>query len=108
MAGSIIAAGDLLHGLLQDLNASFIDLLPVIGWSKVVFMTAITGYSTFFTVALVLQLIFLVCCMVLSYYTTDDYYEDTLKATEIRNLRKQQKKIQFCKKVQPPKNKGVG
>jgi len=91
LVGGIIAAGDLLQGLLGGLNASFLDFLPVIGWSKSVFMTAITGYSTFSTVALVLQLLFLVCCIILSYYTADDYYEDTLKATEKRNLRKQRK-----------------
>ena len=91
LVGSIIAAGDLLQGLMQGLNASFIDFLPVVGWSKVVFMTAITGYSTFSIVALVFQLLFLACCIILSYYTADDYYEDTLEATEKRNLRKQQK-----------------
>lgn len=103
LGGSIIAAGDLLQGLLQGLNASFLDFLPVIGWSKVVFMTAITGYSTFSTVAFVLQLLFLVCCIVLSYYTADDYYEDTLKATEKRNLRKQRKQgVEKAKRLSLP------
>jgi len=91
LVGSIIIARDLVQGLLRGLNASFFNYLPVIGWSKVVFMTAITGYSTYSTVALVLQLLFLVCCIVLSYYTADDYYEDILKATEKRSLRKKRK-----------------
>lgn len=91
LAGSIIFAGDLLQGLLQGLNASFLDFLPVIGWSRVVFMTAVTGYGTFSTAALVFQILFLFCCIVLSYYTADDYYEDTLNATEKRNLRKRRK-----------------
>ena len=91
LVGFIISAGDLLQGLLRGLNAPFFDYLPVIGWSKVVFMTAIAGYSNYSAVALVLQILFLVCCIVLSYYTADDYYEDTLKATEKRSLRKRQK-----------------
>ncbi len=91
LAGFIIAAGDLWQGLLQGLNASWLDYLPVIGWSKVVFMTAVTGYSIYSIAGLVLQLLFLVCCIVISYYTADDYYEDTLKATEQRALRKKQK-----------------
>jgi hypothetical protein len=91
LAGFIIAAGDLWQGLLQGLNASWLDYLPVIGWSKVVFMTAVTGHSTYSIVGLVLQLLFLICCIVISYYTADDYYEDTLKATEQRALRKKQK-----------------
>ena len=33
LIGFIISTGDLLQGLLQGLNASFIDYLPVIGWS---------------------------------------------------------------------------
>ncbi|MDD3365499.1 MAG: putative ABC exporter domain-containing protein, partial [Syntrophomonas sp.] len=91
LIGFIISAGDLLQGLLQGLNASFIDYLPVIGWSKVAFMTAVTGYSTYSTVALILQLLFLVGCIVVSYYTADDYYEDTLDVTERRTLRKKRK-----------------
>ena len=54
-------------------------------------MTAVTGYSTYSTVALVLQLLFLVGCIVVSYYTADDYYEDTLGVTERRSLRKKRK-----------------
>ncbi len=91
LIGFIISTGDLLQGLLQGLNASFIDYLPVIGWSKVAFMTAVTGYSTYSTVALILQLLFLVGCIVVSYYTADDYYEDTLGVTERRSLRKKRK-----------------
>ncbi len=91
LAGYIIATGDLLQGLLQGLNAPWFDYLPVIGWSKVVFMTAVTGYSTSSIVGLVLQLLFLTCCIALSYYTADDYYEDTLKATAQRARRRKQK-----------------
>lgn len=106
LVGSIISAGDLLQGLLRGLNASFFDYLPVIGWSKVVFMTAITGYSTFSIVALVLQLLFLICCIVLSYYTADDYYEDTLKATEKRSLRKKRKGgVEKAQRLSLPFNK---
>ena len=91
LAGSIIAAGDLWQGLLRGLNASWLCYLPVIGWGKVVFMTAVTGYSAWSAVALVLQFLFLVCCITLSYRTADDYYEDTLKATAQRALRRKQK-----------------
>lgn len=91
LAGIIISTGNLVQGLLRGLNASFLEYLPVIGWSKVVFMTAVTGYNSYSTVALVLQFLFLVCCIVLSYYTADDYYEDTQKATEKRSLRKKRK-----------------
>ena len=106
LLGIIISAGDLLQGLLRGLNASFFDYLPVIGWSKVVFMTAITGYSTFSIVALVLQFLFLFCCIVLSYYMADDYYEDTLKATEKRSLRKKRKDgVEKTKRLSLPFNK---
>ncbi|MEG6520723.1 putative ABC exporter domain-containing protein [Desulfotomaculum sp. 1211_IL3151] len=88
----VFTAEDLLQGVLQGLNAPFINYLPVIGWSKVVFMTAVTGYSTFSAAALVLQILFLICCIALSYYTADDYYEDTLKATEKRSLHRRRKK----------------
>ncbi len=91
LVGNIIASGMLLQGLLQGLNASFLDYLPVIGWSRVVFMTAVTGYSTYSAFALGLQLLFLICCIVISYNTADDYYEDTLNATEQRSLRKKRK-----------------
>ncbi len=91
LLGYTISVGNLLQGLLQGLNASFIDYLPVIGWSKVVFMTAVAGYSTYSSVALVLQFLFLVCCIFISYHIADEYYEDTLKATEQRSLRKKRK-----------------
>ncbi len=91
LLGSIISAGNLAQGLLQSLNASYLEYLPVIGWSKVAFMTAITGYSTYSVIALVLQFLFIVCSIVLSYNAADDYYEDILNATEKRSLRKKRK-----------------
>ncbi len=91
LLASIISAGNLMQALLEGLNASFINYLPVIGWSKVAFMTAVTGYSTYSMVALILQFVFLLGCIVISYYIADDYYEDTLKATEQRSLRKKRK-----------------
>jgi hypothetical protein len=91
LAGFIIAAGDLLQGLLQGLNAPWLSYLPVIGWGKVIFMTAVTGYSAWSIAALVLQFLFLAGCIILSYRTADDYYEDTLKATAQRALRRKQK-----------------
>jgi len=91
LLGYTISVGNLLQGLLQGLNASFINYLPVIGWSKVVFMTAVAGYSPYSSVALFLQFLFLLGCILISYYIADDYYEDTLKATEQRSLRKKRK-----------------
>jgi hypothetical protein len=86
-----VAKGDPLQGLLQGLNASWLNYLPVIGWSKAVFMTAVTGYSAWSIFGLVLQFLFLACCITLAYCTADDYYEDTLQATEQRALRRKQK-----------------
>ncbi|HHU75674.1 MAG TPA: hypothetical protein GXZ24_02070 [Firmicutes bacterium] len=91
LAWSIIASGDLWQGLLQGLNAPWLCYLPVIGWGKVVFMTAVTGYSAWSTIGLVLQFLFLAGCIILSYRTADDYYEDTLKATAQRALRRKQR-----------------
>jgi len=91
LAAMIISAGDLVQGLLLGLNAPFLEYLPVIGWCKAVFMTAITGYSTYSAIALALQLLFIICCIVLSYRVADDYYEDILTATEKRSLRKRRK-----------------
>ena len=91
LAGYVIAAKDLVQGLLWGLNAPWFSYLPVIGWSKVVFMTAVTGYSALSIIGLFLQLLFLAGCIALSYSTADDYYEDTLQATAQRALRRKQK-----------------
>jgi len=91
LAGTAIAAGDVWLGLLRGLNAPFFTYLPVVGWSKAMFMTAITGYQPFSSLALLLQAVFLAVCISLAYYAADDYYEDVQKATEKRNLRKKRK-----------------
>lgn len=106
LAGMIISAGELVQGLLLGLNASFLEYLPVIGWGKVVFMTAISGYRTYSLVALVLQLLFLICCILLSYCTAADYYEDILNGTEKRSLRKkQQEGVEKARRFTLPFNK---
>ena len=92
MITGIIKTGPTTAGLLQVLNAPFIDYLPVIGWSKAAFMAPISGYSTFSTAAVIMQLILLGTVILLSYQTADDYYEDVLGATEKRALRRRQKK----------------
>ncbi|MGI5839776.1 MAG: putative ABC exporter domain-containing protein [bacterium] len=91
LAGKIVTAGSVAQGLLQGLNAPFFLYAPVVGWSKAAVMTAFTGYRTYSTTALYLQLFFLLGCIALSYNLADDYYEDVQKATEKRNLRKKRK-----------------
>ena len=88
----VIQTGGTAAGLLQGLNAPFINYLPIIGWGKSAFMAPLSGYSPFGTVAVIMQLALLGLLILLSYRTADDYYEDVLGATEKRTLRKRQKK----------------
>ncbi len=91
LAGNVFYAGDILDGILAALNVPFLDYIPIVGWSRAAFMTAVSGYSSFSLAAVLLQLLFLAGCIVFSYAIADDYYEDTLKATEKRSLRTKQR-----------------
>ncbi|WP_366924494.1 putative ABC exporter domain-containing protein [Metallumcola ferriviriculae] len=91
IGGSIIFAGNIVQGFLKGLNASFINYLPIIGWGKTAFMTAISGYNPFSITAAIMQLALLSIVIFFSYWLADDYYEDVLGATEKRAQRKRQK-----------------
>ncbi|MTI80414.1 MAG: hypothetical protein FH758_05940 [Firmicutes bacterium] len=90
--GSMVYYDSALQGLMQGLNVWYINYLPVVGWSRAVFMTAITGYSSFSLVALLLQILLIIGTVFYSYRLADDYYEDVLKATEDKGLRIKNKK----------------
>lgn len=90
--GSIIYHREIVKGVLLALNAPFMEYLPLIGWSKTIFMSSITGFSTYTLVTIVLETILIIACIYFAYYTADDYYEDVIGITEKRTIRKRNKK----------------
>ncbi|MTI65788.1 MAG: hypothetical protein FH753_04220 [Firmicutes bacterium] len=88
----LVKAEDLLKGIIKAMNAYYINYIPIIGWAKSAFMTAIYGYSSWSLIALILQFTLLALLVFISYNTANDYYEDVLSATNKRELRKKRKK----------------
>ncbi len=86
-----VASQDIVQGFLESVNRPFINYIPIIGWTKAVFMTPIIGYKIYNTVALFMQIATILLFIVLSYWVADDYYEDVLLSTEKKDIRKKQR-----------------
>lgn len=90
--GSIFYHDEIIKGVLLALNAPAIEYIPLIGWSKVVFMTPISGFSNYTIIALILETLLIVLCIYFTYKTADDYYEDVLGITEKKTNKKKRYK----------------
>ncbi|MTI46360.1 MAG: hypothetical protein FH761_00855 [Firmicutes bacterium] len=91
--GNMLYYGNIIDGVLKGLNSPIINFLPLIGWSKIIFMVPIAGFNTYTIIAMALEILLIVLCVFLAYYTADDYYEDVIGITQTRTMRKRNKKI---------------
>ncbi|MBS4538723.1 hypothetical protein GOQ27_09625 [Clostridium sp. D2Q-11] len=84
--------GNLLSNILDTLNDSRLDYIPILGWSRQAFLIPIVGYS--FTRMLYTILIYLavIILIFLAYILGDDYYEDVADITREREAKKRRKK----------------
>lgn len=63
-------------------NNKYTAYIPVYGWVKEIFMSAIDGISIRTAVYLLLTIAAIILCMFVLYSLETDYYEDVLEATE--------------------------
>ncbi|MCL6459543.1 MAG: putative ABC exporter domain-containing protein [Gorillibacterium sp.] len=82
LLAKLVELQDLLAAAKAVLNSHSFELIPLIGWFKVVFMAPITGITSDFYLNVALIIGFTIAVCFIFYTQKTDYYEDVLANTE--------------------------
>lgn len=80
---NIFKYGDIFGGVSKALNCSAFMYIPVIGWYKQIFMSAVTGIDIAFILNVIVILAFISLLIYVIYKLDNDFYEDVLKGADI-------------------------
>jgi hypothetical protein len=84
MVYSFVKNRDIMDAGISYLNSGFFEYFPVIGWYKVIFMSATGEYHQYYWLFTALVFVTFAGIIILLFKTKTDYYEDVLVATEYK------------------------